>query len=142
MSPPPQRATGQQVLSFLLVGSMATIIQYTMLVLLVEMLGWRAATASAIGFATSAVFNYALNRRLTFRSHTEHTVGAPRFAVVAGIGLGINWGAMLLLTETLRTHYVLAQVLATAITLVWNFCGNKWWTFRDEKTPVAERQHT
>jgi putative flippase GtrA len=37
---------------------------------------------------------------------------------------------------------VLAQVLATAITLVWNFCGNKWWTFRDEKTPVAERQHT
>jgi putative flippase GtrA len=133
-------ATGRQVVTFLMVGSVATVLQYAILVLLVETAGWKAATASAAGFAVSAVLNYLLNRRLTFASDTAHSVGAPRFAAVAGMGLAINWGAMKLLTEALGIHYLLAQVLATSGTLVWNFVGNKCWTFRDD-TPTR-RQHT
>jgi putative flippase GtrA len=133
-------ATGRQVMTFLMVGSVATALQYAILVLLVESAGWKAATASAAGFAISAVVNYTLNRKLTFASDTAHAVSAPRFATVAGTGLGINWGAMKLLTEVLGIHYLLAQVLATSGTLVWNFVGNKCWAFRDD-TPTR-RQHT
>src|SRR5690349_1985529 len=76
--------------SFLLVGGFATGLQYAIMALLMELAAVPALTASNIGFAISAVANYLLNARLTFRSERSHAATLPRFAITAALGLAIN----------------------------------------------------
>lgn len=115
---------------FLVVGLIATGVQYLVLVIGVEALGARPASASAAGFVLGAVVGYLLNRSYTFRSRLGHAVGAARFATVAAVGLLGNVLFMALLTGYLHLHYVLAQVLTTGVVMLWNFAANALWTFR------------
>lgn len=117
---------------FLLVGIVATAAQYLLLVALVSQFGFAAIPASAISYAASTLLNYALNRRFTFASQRAHGVALPRFLFVAATGLALNTGIMALLTAGAGLHYLLAQVLATGMVLVWNFVLNRHFTFRAE----------
>jgi putative flippase GtrA len=40
---------------------------------------------------------------------------------------------MLIFVEILNIYYLLAQVLSTGLVLVWNFAGNRFWTFNDAR---------
>ena len=113
---------------FTLVGGVATAIQYAILMLLVR--GWRMAPApaSSIGFVLSAILNYLLNYRFTFRSNRPHGAAAAKFGALAGAGLLINAVSMHLLVG-MGVQYLLSQVCATAVVLFWNFIGNSLWTF-------------
>ena len=113
---------------FTLVGGVATAIQYAVLVLLVRAGRLDPTAASSIGFAVSAVVNYLLNYRFTFRSDRPHGPAAAKFALLAGAGLLINAAIMHLLVGILMP-YLLAQVCATLVVLLWNFIGNSMWTF-------------
>jgi putative flippase GtrA len=119
---------GRQFVRFLMVGGACTAFHYLVLIGLVH-LGWAAVPASSLGFSLSAVLNYALNRRLTFRSDAAHRRAVPRFALVALSGLALNAALLGLLHDGLGWHYLLAQVFATVGTLVWNFTLNRVWTF-------------
>jgi putative flippase GtrA len=119
----------RELLRFLLVGGLCTLLQYLMLVAGVELLHADAVVTSAAGFITSAAVNYLLNRRFTWRSDVAHAVAVRRFLVVLAIGLALNVLGMRLLHGYLRWHYVLSQVLTTMVTLSWNFAAHRHWTF-------------
>jgi putative flippase GtrA len=125
----------KQFLRFVAVGGVATAIHYAILVLLVQLEIAAPVMASTIGFAVSAVFNYALNRVLTFRSRRRHVEAFPRFALAASTGLGLNAICVWLLLATGVIHYLVAQMVATGVTLVWNFTINRLWTFRNDGVP-------
>lgn len=113
---------------FALVGAVATAIQYALLILLVR--GWQLppTPASSIGFVVSAVANYLLNYHFTFESERPHGPAATKFALLAGAGLAINAIIMHVLVGA-GVHYLIAQVCASAVVLLWNFIGNSLWTF-------------
>lgn len=129
---------GQQFVSFLMVGGLATALQYLILIALVQLGSADVVMASSIGFAISAIFNYLLNRRMTFRSSRAHTQALPRFMVVACTGLILNALCLSLLHDQVGLHYLIAQVIATIVTLVWNFVLNRLWTF----SPVSVVDNT
>jgi putative flippase GtrA len=118
-----------QFVKFALVGGLATALQYAILVVLVEGAQWPPVFASSMGFAVSALGNYLLNRRFTFRSQRRHLEAAPRFAVVAVIGFWINAAVVWLAFDAAGLHYLVAQVVATLATLGWTFAANRNWTF-------------
>jgi putative flippase GtrA len=118
------------VLSFLSVGALSTGLQYLILVAAVEFLGWPPPAASSVGFCLSAMVNYWLNYHVTFNSRASHATAVSRFVLVAIIGLLINAGAMLVLDTALGLHYLLAQILATCLTVAWTFAASHYWTFR------------
>ena len=117
------------MLRFLLVGAGATALQYVILVTLVQTHRTTPLIASTIGFAASAAFNYLANRSFTFRSRGRHRASVPRFAVVSLVGLALNAVVLGLFHEGLHIHYLAAQVVATSVTLAWNFWFNRHWTF-------------
>lgn len=121
---------------FVLVGGLATAIQYALLILLVRVFGMAPTPASSIGFVLSAIVNYLLNYRFTFHSSRPHGPAAAKFGALAGAGLLIN-GAIMRLMVGLGVQYLLAQACATLVVLLWNFIGNSFWTFGVE--PVEER---
>jgi putative flippase GtrA len=114
---------------FLIVGGIATLIQYIVLISTVERWHWNAVLASSLGYALSAVANYLLNYYFTFRSDGRHEVAAARFAIVAAAGFALNALLMELLAAKLHVPYVLSQILATIGTLIWNYWANLKWSF-------------
>ena len=121
----------RQFFSFGVVGGLSTAAQYVILIMLVQLMGIGAVPASAAGYALSSVLNYTLNYRYTFRSRRAHHQAFPRFAFISMTGLAINAGCMAIGVHYLGLYYLIAQVLATGITLLWNFAANRLWTFRE-----------
>ena len=119
----------RQFLRFVVVGAIATALQFLILSACVEFLGWDPVPASGLGFALSACLNYVLNRRFTFESTVAHRRAVLRFGVIVVSALGWNLLLMLLFTRTLGFNYLPAQVCTTGLVLVWSFCGNALWSF-------------
>jgi putative flippase GtrA len=123
----------EQFLRFVAVGAVTTAVQYAVLWLGVARFAAPAVVASAAGYALGVLLSYFLNYLLTFRSTRSHVAAAPRYVVVFGIGWFINAGLMTLLVHGWGWNLWLAQVIATGVGLVWNFSGNRWWTFRERR---------
>jgi putative flippase GtrA len=122
-------AVARQFLAFAAVGACGTVTHYATLIAGVS-LGIDPVAASALGWTLGAVVNYSLNYRFTFRSGLSHREAAPRFAVVAAIGLLLN---TLLMATFIRMglHYLIAQVIATGVVLCCNFLLSRVWAFRE-----------
>jgi putative flippase GtrA len=123
------RRISSEFFRFAAVGLAATGLQYCILIAAVEFLHSDAVVASAMGFVISAVFNYLLNYRFTFRSAQKHSIAALRFGIVAAAGLLLNTALMAVLVEGAQVPYIAAQLVTTGAVLAWNFCGNAFWTF-------------
>jgi putative flippase GtrA len=112
------------------VGAVGTVAHYTVLIALVQLAKLNAIHASSIGFLVGAGINYTLNYYYTFRSSKRHHQALIMFLTVAGVGLVLNGAILHAFTHGLGAHYLVGQVFATAFVLVWNFFGNRLWTFR------------
>jgi putative flippase GtrA len=114
---------------FASLGVIGTLAQYITLTTLVEFTGTNAVYASATGFIIGAFVNYYLNYHYTFHSNKQHRKAISKFFTVAFVGLILNTLIMSLLTQHLYLNYLLAQIIATGLVLMWNFLGNRMWTF-------------
>lgn len=111
------------------VGAIGTIGHYTVLIVLVQFWAMDPVIASTLGFIVGAIINYVLNYHFTFQSNKHHTEALTKFMIVAVIGAGINGLIMFIGIENTRINYLLVQIFATAVVLLWNFVVNKLWTF-------------
>ncbi|QPF73701.1 GtrA family protein [Roseateles sp. DAIF2] len=118
-----------QFSAFALVGGLATAVQYLLMALLIDALGWPAVPASGLSYAISAALNYLLNRRYVFRSRVSHGVAGPRFLLIVLIGLALNMGLLYIGVEMLDLHWLLAQLFTTALVMLNNFLLAKFWAF-------------
>lgn len=123
------KQTLRQFITFALVGAIGTAGHYLTLILLVELLNKTAAIATTAGFIVGAIINYILNYRITFNSNKPHHQTLAKFLLIAAIGAVINSSLMYLGTNILQYYYLLVQVIATLIVLLWNFIINKIWVF-------------
>ena len=122
-----------QFIRFAGIGGISTALQYLILVLLVTLLDIHPVTASTTGYILSALLNYQLNRVYTFRSDAAHLHALPRFFAIALVGLLLNAAVLGFMVSVIQIHYIAGQIVATAVTLVWNFIANRTWTFADVK---------
>lgn len=114
---------------FGMVGAIGTLAHYALLLVLVEGVGAGAMVGTASGSLLGALVNYVLSRRLVFASDRRHREALPRFLLVAASSLLLNAVLMYVLAVGLGWHYLLAQVLTTAMLLLWNYAANARWTF-------------
>jgi len=113
---------------FSLVGAIGTLGHFSLLYTLVEFYSFNPVLASGLGALLGLLINYLLNYFLTFKSHQSHVATFPKFALIAITGLSLNMGIMVFLTSAF--FYLYAQLISTAIVLLWNFLINYFWTFR------------
>ena len=114
--------------SFAGAGAIGTAAHYAVLVLLVEIAGMPAAVATAFGAVVGATVNYLLNYHLTFHSVASHTITGPRFALIALAGMALN-SMVVFACVRLGIHYLVGQVVATLLVLLFGFLANRFWTF-------------
>ncbi len=123
----------RSLISFVLVGGFATGLQYAIMALLIWLADVPVVLASNIGFGISALANYLLNARITFRSEARHAATLPRFLITAALGMLIN-SLLLSLLVSLGLHPAPAQLLATVGVMFWNYLINALWTFKKPLT--------
>ena len=118
-----------QFLFFAGLGVIGTLGHYTILIVLVQFWAVDPVFASSFGFVVGAVINYILNYQFTFQSDKRHTEALTKFLIVATIGAAINGTIMYIGVENTNINYMLVQIFATCVVLLWNFVLNKLWTF-------------
>jgi putative flippase GtrA len=93
--------------------------------------------ASSLAFALGAMNSYALNRRWTFASGARRAPEVLRFAVVQGIGLGLNVCLLYALVHDARVHHLVAQVLVFPVASAVTFLLSRHWAFAAAKPVQA-----
>jgi len=123
--------TSKQFLIFTAIGAVGTGGHYVTLILLVQLMHIAPVPATTAGFAVGALINYILNYRITFNSNKRHREALTKFLIVASIGAATNAGIMLVGRHFFDVHYMVIQLLATTIVMVFNFTASKHWTFSE-----------
>ena len=117
----------QQFMKFGVVGVIAFVIDYGLMVALTELAGVNYLISATISFTVSVVFNYLASMRYVF----THKQGLSRrrefviFVVLSVIGLGVNDLLMWLGSSVLGVNYLIVKIVATAIVMVYNFVTRK-----------------
>ncbi|MDB4934216.1 MAG: CDP-diacylglycerol--glycerol-3-phosphate 3-phosphatidyltransferase [Labilithrix sp.] len=101
----------------------ATIVDYTVMIALVSLLGTSPTVGTAAGAATGGTVNFILGRRWIFRSTGTHPAPqAGRYAMVSMGSLVLNTCGVHVLADIMHYPYVAARfVVSFVVSLLWNF---------------------
>ena len=128
----------EQIIKFGIVGVIAFVIDYGVMVALVEILSMDSILAATISFTVSVIFNYLASMKYVFVGRKDQSKQAQFiiFIVLSVIGLGINDGIMWILNKYLSLvipeyYYMISKIFATGVVMVWNFISRK--IFLEEK---------
>lgn len=122
----------RQFLKFGVVGFIAFLIDYGVLMLLSQVLGWNPVLSGAISFVVSLVFNYYASMKYVFERREELSRRKEFFIflVLSAIGLALNEVILLAGTAAFgdgALSVTVTKVAATAIVGFWNFFSRKKW---------------
>lgn len=112
---------------FFIVGALSALIQFTILINLVEFILVKPILASTLGYITGSAVNYSLNHYFTFKGTFSPKKSVIRFALNSIFGLLLNFSLMKIFL--IYYTYILSQILASGIILFWNFLIHRYWTF-------------
>lgn len=119
----------KQLIRFLLVGALNTLLGYAIIFAFMYLIGFTAVVSNIIGYIIGLVLSYVLNRKITFRSTSESKAEMLRFLLVFFLAYLANLGALLALIRIGSVHEGLAQVFAGIVYVFVSFFLNKYYVF-------------
>lgn len=124
-----------QFIKFNLVGVLNTLVDFGVYTLLTS-LGLNNLIAQCISYACGMLNSYLLNTLWTFKVERKRTTTEfIKFACVNLVSLGTSLGILSICKYWFMIDNVIYQkLIATPISLVVNFIGNKLFVFRSEET--------
>lgn len=120
-----------QLFRSLFVGGIATIVDFGVAAIVRELFGGNDVVSNIVGFVFGLITNYLISILWVFKKHnmniaTEFAV----FSIIGLIGLGINTLIVYFLgnlwnSQEVGIMFYVAKMIATLITLIWNFAARK-----------------
>lgn len=116
-----------QLLKFGVVGGLAFIIDYLILIICKELLGFNVLLSAALGFTISVIFNYIASVKWVFNVNKDKNEKKNfiLFMIFSVIGLIITELIMFVGTNIINISYLIVKIAATAIVMVFNFITRK-----------------
>ncbi len=116
-----------QILRFGVIGGIAFLIDYFVLILCTDVIHIPVLISSAISFTVSVIFNYIASVKWVFDVNKEKD---PKrnfivFIVLSIIGLILTEVIMWLGVDLIHFNYKFIKILATGIVMVFNFVSRK-----------------
>lgn len=116
-----------QIASFGVVGVIAFVIDYGLMIVLTELFGVNYLLSTTISFIVSVIFNYLASMRFVF----AHKQGLSRrrefviFVALSVVGLGLNDLLMWVGQSVLGIDYRITKIVVTGLVMVYNFVTRK-----------------
>ncbi len=119
-----------QIAKFLTIGSLAAVVHFSVVVLLVQTFDYAPLIANVAGFVVSFQLSYWGHRLWTFSDTlVSHREAYPRLVAVQVLNFSIN-EALYFLFLSLGLPYPLALLIVLAILPVFTFITSKFWVFQ------------
>lgn len=120
----------RQILRFCVVGGLAFIVDFGLLVFLTEIAGWNYLWSATCSFIVSCIFNYFLSVYWVFdrsikQQGWKRLVQMALFIGLASCGLAINNLIMWFTVEIIGESYILGKLVATFIVMIFNYITRK-----------------
>ena len=116
-----------QFMKFGIVGVIAFIIDYGVMIFLTEVFGAPYLISTTISFVVSVIFNYFASMRFVFKRKDDMSRRREFiiFVVLSVCGLAINDVLMWLMVDSLFIDYRISKIVVTVVVAVWNFVTRK-----------------
>ena len=123
-----RQKTVTQALKYVVVGGTCTVVDMGLLYVLTEFIGLHYLLSATLSFTTGVTLNYFMCTGWIFEESKIKNKGVEilLYFAISIIGLLINVAGIWLLTTCFSLHFMLSKFLATALTLIWNFCSRKY----------------
>lgn len=116
-----------QMFKFLIVGGIAFIIDYSVMVICKELIGLSVLVSAFFGFVISVIYNYMASVSWVFdvNENKDKRKNFIIFIIFSVIGLALTELIMWFGTDILLISYLIVKIIATAIVMVFNFITRK-----------------
>ena len=116
-----------QIFRFGIVGFTAFVIDYMVMVISKELLGFSVLISVALGFIISVIFNYIASIKWVFVVNKEKNERRNFifFIVFSVMGLILTEIIMYIGIDIIKISYLIVKIIATAIVMVFNFITRK-----------------
>lgn len=117
----------EQIIKFGIVGGLAFLIDYGIMVLCKEVFKFDVLVAAGFGFTVSVIFNYIASVKWVFNVKENNSKSKQfiTFIIFSIIGLIITEIIMYIGTDIMKISYLIVKVGATLIVMVFNFITRK-----------------
>lgn len=117
----------EQIIKFGIVGGLAFLIDYGIMVLGKEVFKFDVLVAAGFGFTVSVIFNYIASVKWVFNVNENNSKSKQfiTFIIFSIIGLIITEIIMYIGTDIIKISYLIVKVGATLIVMVFNFITRK-----------------
>jgi putative flippase GtrA len=123
--------TLRQVPRALIASVLCTLLDFFLLVVLVEAAGCHPLLAAVATYFAGCVLQYVLCAVWIFPSAPQSaTFGFAAFTVLALGGLVITWVTIAVLYDWAHLNYGLAKIFSLGPSFAWNFLSRKYWLFK------------
>lgn len=122
-----------QFFSYLLVGGIATIVEWLCFYIFFYFFSIYYLLATALAFFISTMANWVTGKLLTFRNIAQQSTVAElgKIYVVSVAGLLFNLMLMYVFVQRFSLPSMLSKIIATGIVFMWNFLTRKLWIYRE-----------
>ncbi len=121
-----------QFVRFLLAGGLSALVDFLLLVLLVEVFSLYYLVASGTSFIVALILNYLVCRTWVFqRGKYDQMIEFLAFCTGGSIGLGLNQIILLLLVGHFSLDYRLSKIISITLVTLWNFLTKKYLIFKN-----------
>jgi len=128
----------KRFIKFAIVGAVGAVVDFSVLNLLVLVVGLSPLLANPFSFTAAVISNFTWNRLWSFPESRSRPVTTQlgQFFTVNLIGLLLNQSIFTVVLHVLGTHiphpwdYNFAKAFAIGLVLFWNFGANRLWTYR------------
>ena len=118
----------KQMARFLICGGSAALTDFAAYYLFLQFMTY--SPAKALSFVCGAVVAYFANKHFTFEQPNRNYGEAARFTVLYITTFGVNVGSNKAALMVLGDYTLVCFVIATGLTTVCNFIGQKFFVFR------------
>lgn len=118
----------RQMLTYLIVGGSAFVVDFGLLALLKSGFGTPAWLAATIAFAVSTAWSFFLQRRVTFSGDLHLGHSALRYGILLAVNLVLTAGIVELFDQVFNL-YLVGKIVSTALTTLWNYPIMKYWVY-------------
>ncbi len=125
----------REFIKFAIVGVTNTLIHLSILYVLTEFFSVWYILSSFLAFLVAVTNSFIFNTLWTFKKDIKHktTTRYGKFFIVSVITALLNLFFLYVFTEYIGLWYMLSQLVAIVLTLMMNFIGNKFWTFKENE---------
>ena len=119
--------TLKQIFRFIIVGGIATVIDFALLYIFKEFLNFNIILSNTLAFTISVIYNYIASIKWVFdvSENRNYKIQFIIFIILSILGLIINSSILYVFSKFLGIYYLLSKVLATIVVMIYNFITRK-----------------